>query len=254
MINNLKYILIFFIFFRCISQEKKLENGEWIQITVNKNDTVIYNPCYAENRKIIIKDNILVDHNGQEIISCKINSYFEKEGWKYIVLEKKCSYSDTIRYRSKNNIVEWELYNDVKFYSILSKFNKKFKNLDEVCDNEEIDELSNLNQLVKKWQGIYYNEPYIDSVGSYYVTINFKYLNFGFSGDNEFEYKIKPVENSDDSLFLYRKEEPELLGILIKKDNKFWIKSDLIENNVKNKENLFLLKYAKSASEVPDDK
>lgn len=108
------------------------------------------------------------------------------------------------------------------------------------------------DNLVSRWQGIYYNEPYIDSIGSYYVTINPQYLNFGFSGSNEFEYKINLIEDNKDSLLLYNREDSRLLGTLIKKDNKFWIKSSLIDKGFNNQNGLFQLKYAKSANDVPD--
>lgn len=137
-----KLILLFSIYFVFIAnykaQEKQIKEGEWIQLSITKKDTIIYNPCLSENRKIIIKNDNLIDYTGQETISCKINSFFSKKGWQYIILEKHCSYSDTIAYKEiNNNILQWKLYNNVSFYSTSSSSRKNYRVVNEKCNDDK---------------------------------------------------------------------------------------------------------------------
>lgn len=138
MIKYTKYLLLFILFSNCKGQDdvEKMENGEWEQITISKKDTIIFNPCRSENRKIIIRNDSLIDHTGQEIISCKIKSTFSQKNLLYIILENNCSYSDTLSYkRISKNIIQWNLYNGVKFYA--TSIRKKYKKVNEKCDNKE---------------------------------------------------------------------------------------------------------------------
>jgi len=94
------------------------------------------NPCRNENRKIIIRNDSLIDNAGQETISCKIKTTFIKKDLHYIVLENHCSYSDTLSYkRIRKNIIQWNFYNGVNFYT--TSISKKYKKVNEKCDDEE---------------------------------------------------------------------------------------------------------------------
>ncbi|WP_250253335.1 hypothetical protein [Chryseobacterium sp. Marseille-Q3244] len=102
------------------------------------------------------------------------------------------------------------------------------------------------------WNGVYYYKPQSssDSIGSYYIDIDQANSDFGFSGKNSFKFKVETKQEKD-SLLLYNIKDKELIGKIYKKNNQFWIKSDLIKTKEKNKtNNVFLLQYAKSADDL----
>lgn len=102
------------------------------------------------------------------------------------------------------------------------------------------------------WDGIYYYKPYDspDSLGNFYAKIDKKNSEFGYSGSNSYHYKIS-VETKEDSLLMHDKTSGFNIGIIFRKNNGFWIKSDLI-SKFKNtaSSQYFKLKYASSAEEI----
>lgn len=143
---NLKYLLILIFFWQCSAQESKIQDGEWIQLKISKNDTIIFKPCLDENRKMIIRNDSLIDFTGQEIIACKIKTNFERNDWIYIVLEENCSYSDTIAFKNyKNNLVGRKLYNNLLFFTTKKEFAKNYKTFSEKCADEDISAEKTIN-------------------------------------------------------------------------------------------------------------
>ena len=101
------------------------------------------------------------------------------------------------------------------------------------------------------WQGVYYYNPYKspDSIGNYYVDITPTLSDFGFSGANSFSFKIK-TEEKNNSLYLYNNTDSKQIGKIFKKDNQFWIESNLIKEKEGSSQNTFPLKYAQSADDL----
>ncbi len=145
----IKYILILLFFCQCSAQETKIQDGEWVQLTISKKDTIIFNPCHSENRRIIIRNDSLIDFTGQEKIACKIRLQFDKKEWKYIVLEENCSYSDTISFKlHNNNIIQWKMYNDIDFYATSKEYIKRYKIVNENCEGENVTTAININKNI----------------------------------------------------------------------------------------------------------
>lgn len=121
-----------------------------------------------------------------------------------------------------------------------------------ILNSHQWKKLFQSDKINANWKGVYYYKPQSDpdSIGSYYIDIDQANSDFGFSGKNSFKFKVKPKQEQD-SLLLYDTTNKNLVGKIYKKSNQFWIKSDFIGSKEKNKtNNVFLLKYTKSADDL----
>lgn len=106
----------------------------------------------------------------------------------------------------------------------------------------------------KKWKGIYYYRPYDDndSLGNYYINIEPRNSEFGFSGTKPFTIKLH-IKYKNDTMFLFDKENSALVGKLLKKNKQFYLQSSrLIDFKKAQKEpgSYFPLQFAKSSDDV----
>lgn len=118
--------------------------------------------------------------------------------------------------------------------------------------HENLKEKSDLKPS-SDWKGVYWYFPYEtkDSLGSYYVNIQDDYLDFGFSGHDNYNFKID-LKTYNDSVVLFKINNNIPFGTIYKKNDKFWLKSDLVK--IKKQEDLekelVLLNYAKSSDDI----
>jgi len=192
---------------------------------------------------------------------------------------KSCCISDFNKYQkiskiNKKNIYNLDLekdlitYPDYKFMIINLKdlnTNKSYviKFLKE--ENERQNELGDINKTLNReeyldWEGIYWIYPYdlnSQKIGNYYINIFKNNKEFGFSGDNEFNYKVE-INVKDNVLYIFDRNNKvrNPLAIISKdKDNKFYIKSDLIKidrQDLKVTQNGYLINWAKTSDNVPN--
>lgn len=205
------------LFCRCNSQNKKnipisnIENtgkfGKWQMLTIQKNDTILFLPCDADNRSITYTKDSVIDNKEQENLRCKIQSIIEKGNRTYISLEKDCSYSETISYEIiSNNLVHWYLYNGVNFLST-NEINK-YKIVEQPCtecrSQEECNGIDTLNKSViinGNWR---YS---CDSLANIYITDENNILFAVMSNQIYIKAKLKKIKKNKFELLLIKPED-----------------------------------------------
>lgn len=126
---------------------------------------------------------------------------------------------------------------------------------------QKIIECENIDLLLDKWGGIYYLYPYQDTSeekGNYYIEIFKDYLDFGFSGNNDFRFEIKITEKNN-TLYIHDKSKIQIedtLAVLTNKNGKYYVKSKMIRIKRKDIEQNnygYNFNWKKTVEEVPDN-
>lgn len=177
-------------------------------LTIQKKDSILFQPCDTDNRSIIYTEDSIIDNTGQECLRCKIIKEVLKKGNRTcIFLEKGCSYSDTISYeRIKDNLVHWYLYNGVNFLS--TNKSEKYKIIEQPCiecrSKKECDKVDNTNININgNWL---YS---CNSSASINITDENNTLLAVMSNQIYIKVKLKKIKKNKFELFLI---EPEDLG------------------------------------------
>ncbi|WP_313375651.1 hypothetical protein [Chishuiella sp.] len=256
-----KLILIIFIIHSCQGQnEKSILGTTWYEVKKNGNDYYIID-CGYNNESFKIKNDSIYDYGIMEDSSFKIYKIVENKNNLISVYINKDEKYDISWFNKEKSIIKrtGSLDGDlVKYYVNKKNLNKieVIKGNSENCITFEDED--DYNNLTKKWQGIYYYDPFDskDSIGSYYIDIDENKTNYGYSGgDGHFLYKSLDLIQNKDTLYI--KNSSSILAKLYKKNNQFLVESNLIQDRKSKNNNtsgIFAFKYAKSASEVPDDK
>lgn len=240
-------------------EEKSLIHTKWERLTINKNDSVIYRPCDADNASIKFLDNKIFINYGQEELVYNILKKIDRDtevsynlspnlDFNYFVISK-----ELLKVKINGNEYIYTTYKNQK-YKVVEQLMSDCTQEDDIYENNE----KKLNKLITKWQGIYYYDPFDskDSIGSYYIDIDENKTNYGYSGgDGHFLYRSLDLIQNKDTLYI--KNSSSILAKLYKKNNQFLVESNLIRDRKSKNNNtsgIFAFKYAKSASEVQDDK
>ncbi|MGM5630051.1 hypothetical protein O2K51_04035 [Apibacter raozihei] len=212
-------LLTYLLFCGCNSHNKKNniilnsknpENfGNWKMLTIQKNDSILFQPCDADNRSITYTKDSIFDNTGQEDVRCRIQNTFEKGNRTYISLEKGCSYSDTISFEKINyNLIHWYLYNGVNFLS--TNETNKYKIVEQPCSEcQSLEECEKID-IVNKKNIINGNWGYsCESPASISIKNENNILFAVMSNQIYIRAKLKEIEPNKFELYLI---EPDDLG------------------------------------------
>ena len=206
--------------------------------------------------------------NNDKIILLEGNDYYASVFFIYYYNQENLYYlgnfsidSPNIETDPNSGIVNFQIEKNNKNEIIISSIikNKVSKVYTFKSNQNKLSEISNMSETIKKWQGIYYYSPFDDkdSIGNYYIDIDSENTVYSYSGgDGDFQYQKSNILEKNDTLYITNpKVSTSILAKLYKKNNLFFVKSELIKDRKlknNNQTGEYNFKYAKSADDVPD--
>lgn len=229
-------------FIGSISPEIKLFIKKHQQEKIKDADLAYQTYLYIEKNKIISDSIIIYESiNYSEALTVK-NRY-------YYINKEKIYLLDFVEDESGSSVEKWSEHKiDLNGKISLIK--------QEIITNQNTSIKSDNNS----WEGIYWLYPYdlnSQKVGNYYVNFFNDNKEFGFSGENEFNYKIN-YNSVDNKLYIFDLDDASSkapLAIIYKDKDKYYIKSNLIKlecSDIKETKNGYQINWAKSSDDVPD--
>lgn len=108
-------------------------NKQFVQLSIKSKDTVIFNPCDAANRTLLIKQDSVFDNQGQEQVSVKILSAQHNDtSW---VLRTSLADYILLYYNEATGIAKWKIkYKAVKYPVKILFIQKEKSNLFKVIN------------------------------------------------------------------------------------------------------------------------
>lgn len=153
------------------NDEIEFDNNLYNLLTINRNDTIIFNPCDANNKTIeVINDTIIVDY-GQEIIKyyiVKKNKTSNSTKYKLRNFSEKIVFEEQI---INQNLSYWIFENDKYLFS---KKTNRYKTLNQPCKEcwgDECDDIdmNNFPTIFNRWHYDYMPELRISEKEFLYV-------------------------------------------------------------------------------------
>ena len=204
--------------------------------------------------------------NNDKIILLEGNDYYASVFFIYYYNQENLYYlgnfsidSPNIETDPNSGIVNFQIEKNNKNEIIISSIikNKVSKVYTFKSNQNKLSEISNMSETIKKWQGIYYYSPFDDkdSIGNYYIDIDSENTVYSYSGgDGDFQYQKSNILEKNDTLYITNpKVSTSILAKLYKKNNLFFVKSELIKDRKlknNNQTGEYNFKYAKSADDV----